>query len=284
LAIELGKINRLEVKREADISYILTDGEQEIFLHKKEAERAYEIGELIDVFLYDDNQARITASTKPPSVSIGETALLNVVSTNYNYGAFLYYGMVKDLLLSIDDLPKSHRLWPKPNDKLFVTMKEKHGRLFAHLLTRQDMRDMYDTDEELPVKEYYDIYHLLYLENGIIGFTENGTEVFIHKNNYRDLPRIGQKLNVRILAKNEYNYTGTLIAQKELMLDKDANIIYQYLLDNDGEMPFTDKSDVDEIYQVFKMSKSAFKRGLGHLKKMDAVELNPNDTKIKKVK
>jgi hypothetical protein len=68
------------------------------------------------------------------------------------------------------------------------------------------------------------------------------------------------------------------------MLDKDANIIYQYLLDNDGEMPFSDKSDVDEIYQVFKMSKSAFKRGLGHLKKMDAVELNPDDTKIKKVK
>ena len=130
----LGKINSLEVKREADISYILTDGTQEIFLHKKEAERPYEIGELIDVFLYDDNQGRVTASTKPPSILLGEKQLLEVVSSNYNYGAFLYYGMVKDLLLSIDDLPKSHRLWPKLNDKLFVKMKEKHGRLFAYLL------------------------------------------------------------------------------------------------------------------------------------------------------
>jgi len=280
----LGKINRLEVKREADISYILTDGEHEIFLHKKEAERPYEIGELIDVFLYDDNLARVTASTKPPSLTLGETQLLEVVSTNYNYGAFLYYGMVKDLLLSIDDLPKSHRLWPKPKDKLFVTMKEKHGRLFAHLLTRQDMRDNYEFTEDLIIKEYYDIYHLVYLENGIIGFTENGTEVFIHKNNYRELPRIGQKLNVRILSKNDNNYTGTMIAQKELMLDKDANIIYQFLIDNDGEMPYTDKSNVEEIYHVFKMSKGAFKRGLGHLKKMDVVELYPEKTIIKKVK
>ncbi|MFA7076211.1 MAG: S1-like domain-containing RNA-binding protein [Candidatus Izemoplasmatales bacterium] len=281
--MELGKINRLEVKREADISYILTDGFEEIFLHKKEAEKPYAIGELIDVFLYDDNLGRVTASTKPPSLFVDEVAMLEVVSTNYNYGAFLYYGLVKDLLLSIDDLPKTHRLWPKPTDKIFVTMAVKHDRLFARLLSRHELKMKLNPEDSLPIQEFCHAYQMYYIETGIIAFTEEGHEVFIHKNNYREMPRIGQKLSVKIISKNESgNYSGTLIAQKEIMLDKDANIVYQYLLDHDGIMPFTDKSDVDQIYQVFHMSKSAFKRALGHLNKLERIELNQDNTKIKK--
>ncbi|MDD4069726.1 MAG: S1-like domain-containing RNA-binding protein [Candidatus Izemoplasmatales bacterium] len=280
--MKLGRINELEVKREADISYILTDGVNEIFLHKKEAEKPYEIGERISVFLYDDNQGRITASTRPPSLKIDEIALLDVVSTNYNYGAFLYYGMVKDLLLSIDDLPKNHRYWPKPNDKIFVGMKEKQGRLFAKLLTRYDLKNSFSLLDDLEPGNNYDAFMMYYLDNGIVCFTEKGNEIFIHRNNYRDVPRIGQKLDVKILTKNEFNYSGTLIAQKELMLDKDANIVYQYLLDHDGEMPYTDKSDVEEIYQIFHMSKGAFKRALGHLNKYERIVLNKENTKIRR--
>ena len=281
--MELGKINRLEIKREADISYILTDGVQEIFLHKKEAERPYQIGEEIDVFLYDDNLSRVTASTKPPSIMKDEVACLEVVSSDYNYGAFLYYGMVKDLLLTIDDLPKSHRLWPKPGDKIFVTMKEKHGRLFARLLTRYELFSQFYPEEDLEIGKEYPTRNIYYLDNGIICFTEQGHEIFIHKNNYRDLPRIGQQVHVKIISKNESgNYSGSLIANKELMLDKDANIIYQYLLDNFGEMKYTDKSDPDEISKVFRMSKAAFKRALGYLKKENRVELLKEKTIMKR--
>jgi len=281
--MELGKINHLEVKREADISYILTDGLVEIFLHKKEAEKPYAIGEEIDVFLYDDNQGRLTASTKPPSIMLDQVALLEVVSTNYNYGAFLYYGMVKDLLLTIDDLPKSHRYWPKPTDKIFVVMKVKHDRLFARLLTRYELKTSMPVLDELKIGEFYHAFQMYYLEEGVIAFTAEGHEIFVHKNNYREMPRIGQRMSVKIISKNESgNYSGTLIAQKELMLDKDANIVYQYLLDHDGVMPFTDKSDVDQISKVFKMSKAAFKRALGHLRKLERVELNSENTKIKR--
>ncbi|MDY0023897.1 MAG: S1-like domain-containing RNA-binding protein [Candidatus Izemoplasmatales bacterium] len=281
--MELGKINQLEVKREADISYILTDGVEEIFLHKKEAEKAYSVGELIDVFLYDDNQGRITASTKPPSIFIDEVKLLDVVSTNYNYGAFLYYGMVKDLLLTIDDLPKSHRFWPKPNDKIFVTMKNKNNRLFARIISRNDLKHTFNPENEFSVKDEVEAYAMYFLDNGLTAFTEKGHEIFIHKNNFRTDVRIGQKLMVKILSKNESgNYSGTLIEQKELMLDKDAGRIYQYLLDQGGQMEFTDKSDPETIQKQFHMSKSAFKRALGHLKKMDQVELNIKNTKLKR--
>jgi predicted RNA-binding protein (virulence factor B family) len=279
--MQLGKNNRLIVKREADISYLLTDGEVEIFLHKKEAERPYVVGEEIDVFLYDDNQGRVTASTKPPSLIIGGIALLEVVSVNFNYGAFLYYGMIKDLLLSLDDLPKNKRLWPQANDKMFMSMQEKNNRLFAKVLTRHELTESFEDLEVLEKDEKYDAYVMYLIENGYLAYSEAGHEIFIHKNNIREEARIGKKVSVKIIAQNEKgNYSGTLIEQKEIMLDKDANIVFEYLENHGGIMPYTDKSDAADISKVFHMSKSAFKRALGHLYHLKKVELNKDNTKL----
>lgn len=279
----LGKFNELIVKRETDISYILTDGDLEIFLHKKEAERPYEDGEKIEVFLYDDNQGRITASTKKPLLELDEAALLEVVSFNYNYGVFLYYGMVKDLLLSLDDLPTNKKLWPRPKDKLWVTMKNKNNRLFGEMISRYKLSLYLPSPEDLVKSQSYDAYVQHLLENGLIAFTEQGHEIFVHHNNYREEVRIGQLLTIKIINKNETgNYSGSLIEQKELMLQTDAQTIYQYLLNHGGNMEYTDKSDADEIYRVFHMSKSAFKRALGHLYHLEKIELNKENTKIRR--
>jgi uncharacterized protein len=279
----LGEFNELIVKRETDISYILTDGDLEIFLHKKEAERPYEDGEKIEVFLYDDNQGRITASTKKPLLELDEAALLEVVSFNYNYGVFLYYGMVKDLLLSLDDLPTNKKLWPRPKDKLWVTMKNKNNRLFGEMISRYKLSLYLPDPEDLVKSQSYDAYVQHLLENGLIAFTEQGHEIFVHHNNYREEVRIGQLLTIKIINKNETgNYSGSLIEQKELMLQTDAQMIYQYLLDHGGNMEYTDKSDADEIYRVFHMSKSAFKRALGHLYHLKKIELSKENTKIRR--
>jgi predicted RNA-binding protein (virulence factor B family) len=282
--MKLGKINQLEVKREADISYILTDGFEEIFLHKKEAEKPYESGEMIDVFLYDDNQGRITASTRPPSLTVGEVGLLEVVEVKEKYGVWLNYGMVKDLLLSKDDLPKNLSLWPLPKDKLYVTMKVTGNRLFAQVLSRYELKNSLEPQEDLPEKEVVTAYLQFFIDAGIVLYTAEGHEIFVHKNNYREKYRLGQELNVKIIAKNDQgNYSGSMIEQKELMINKDADIIYEYLEAHGGFMTLTDKSSPEIIQGVFHMSKAAYKRALGHLKAQGKVELNPDNTKIKKV-
>jgi predicted RNA-binding protein (virulence factor B family) len=282
--MKLGKINQLEVKREADISYILTDGFEEIFLHKKEAEKPYESGEIIDVFLYDDNQGRITASTRPPSLTVGEVRLLEVVEVKEKYGVWLNYGMVKDLLLSKDDLPKNLSLWPLPKDKLYVTMKVTGNRLFAQVLSRYELKNSLEPQEDLPEKEVVTAYLQFFIDAGIVLYTAEGHEIFVHKNNYREKYRLGQELNVKIIAKNDQgNYSGSMIEQKELMINKDADIIYEYLEAHGGFMTLTDKSSPEIIQGVFHMSKAAYKRALGHLKAQGKVELNPDNTKIKKV-
>jgi predicted RNA-binding protein (virulence factor B family) len=276
----LGKVNTLKVLRETDIAYLLTDGTDEVFLHKKEAKKPYLDNEDIDVFLYADNQGRITASTKEPLITLGDVKMLEVVSINPKYGVFLYYGMVKDLLLSLDDLPTNKNQWPQINDRLFVEMIEKKGQLYGHIIGRKQITDYYPDTVELEDDTYCEAYVMYIVDHGIVAFTEQGHEVFIHKNNFRDEYHIGEYIKPKIIKRNPSGeYVGTLIEQKEIMLEKDALIILEYLEENDGVMEYTDKTDANTISEVFHMSKSAFKRALGTLYKAKKIELNKKYTK-----
>ena len=276
----LGKINTLSVLRETDIAYQLTDGIEEVFLHKKEAKRPYLDNELIDVFLYADNQGRITASTKEPLILLDEVRMLEVVSVNKRYGVFLYYGMVKDLLLSMDDLPEDVYKWPVVGDKVMIQMIEKKGQLFGHIIGRKQVTDHFPEREKLEENTNQNANVMYLIDHGIVAFTEQGHEIFIHKNNFRESLHIGESINPKILKQNPSGeYVGTLIEQKELMLDHDADAILSYLNAHQGIMKYTDKSDAEEIFKVFHMSKSAFKRALGRLYKEHLIELNKTNTK-----
>ncbi|MCK4552355.1 MAG: hypothetical protein KAU02_05495 [Tenericutes bacterium] len=276
----LGDINTLKVLRESDIAYVLTDGVEEVFLHKKEAKKPYLDNEEIDVFLYTDNLGRVTASTKEPLITLEGVKMLEVVNTNERYGVFVYYGMVKDLLLSLDDLPSDTRAWPQTGDRVMVEMIEKKDQLYAHIIGRKQITDHYPDAEVLTDLEKVEAHVMYIIDNGIVAYTEAGHEIFIHKNNVRNYYRVGQLVNPKILKRNPSGeYVGTLIEQKELMMSKDALYILDILEKNDGIMKYTDKSDAEEISKVFHMSKSAFKRALGSLYKAGKVELSKINTK-----
>lgn len=280
--MELGKINTLRVLRETDISYLLTDGLEEVFLHKKEALKAYEDHEEIDVFVYKDNEGRLTASTKTPFLEKGGFAKLQVVGKHHKLGVFLNYGLVKDLLLSLDDLPGALDMWPVVGDYLYVSMKESKGRLFAQIPSRNELSDFFDHIDRQTEIEQATITIMYHLDNGVVGISEQGHEVFMHRNNYRRRLRLGEIVDVDIIQKNDQNYSGKLIEQKEVMIDDDAQIILNYLKEHQGYMPYTDKSNPEVISKVFHMSKSAFKRALGKLYKEGKVELSKTQTKLKR--
>jgi len=277
--MELGKINTLKILRETDIAYLLTDGEEEIFLHKKEAKRPYLDDEEIDVFLYVDNLGRPTASTQEPLIQLGEVKLLEVVEIGKRYGAFLYYGMIKDLLISYDDLPTTFSKWPQIGDKVFVKMITKGEKLFGHIVGRKQITDEFPNRTLLVDNDTVKAYVMYLIDNGMVAYSEAGDEIFIHSNNYREEYRIGQLVKPKILKLNlSGEYVGTLIEQKQIMLEEDALRILEYLENNDDKMALTDKSSPELIYNTFHMSKSAFKRALGSLYRAKKVELEKNKT------
>ena len=281
--MNLGDYNTLKVLRESDIAYLLTDGENEYFLHKKEALRNYIKDEVLNVFMYVDNQGRPTASTKIPLITVNSAAFLEVVSVNPDLGVFLSYGMVKDLLLSKDDLPLSFNTWPIVGDQLFATIKIKKDLMFAKLVSRKMIQTFLPIPAELEEGTAYDAIVSFLLVEGLVCFTKEGHEIFVHYNNTRKKYRLGEPVSVMIIQKHENNeYTGTLIQQKEFMLQPDSQTIMRYLENHMGSMRFTDDSSPEEIQAAFHMSKGAFKRALGTLYKTGLVEFTPEKTLLVK--
>ncbi len=277
----IGTYNDLTVVRETDISYILTDGKQEVFLHKKETDKPLKTNQRIRVFIYVDNQGRPTASTKTVNISLDDGGFLEVVDVNYDLGVFLDNGLVKDLLLSKDDLPFNLDSWPVAGDFLFVVLKNRKDTLFAKFVGRKEIAGYFPAAVELTIDDHVQSHVQYLLPEGLVAFTRSGHEIFVHVNNTRRSYRLGEKVSPRILKHNPSDeYVGSLIETKETMIKEDARAILEYLKDRGGIMRFTDSSSPEEIQAAFNMSKSAFKRALGSLYKQGYVELLPDKTKI----
>ena len=281
MALAMGKYNILKVLRESDLAYILSDGRDEIFLHKRQAGGILEIDSEVEAFLYYDNQKRITATLNKPTVDTVKAAFVKVVGVNPHLGVFLDVGLIKDLLLSRDDLSFKKKEWPQVGDEILVKMKVSRNQLTAKIIPRYDVKKYLTPTTELIEGEGYVSYCVFIAEEGVVFLTKEGHYIYVYYKNMRKSYRLGEKAYVKISKiKLDHKYNGTLILQKELMLRQDAIVIKNSLEAHDGQMSLTDKSSPEEINEVFKMSKAAFKRGLGSLYKEKKVLLGKDATTL----
>ena len=63
-------------------------------------------------------------------------------------------------------------------------------------------------------------------------------------------------------------------------MDPVANKIMELLKENNGFLPLTDKSEPEEIYSLFAVSKKVFKKSLGFLYRERKVSLETNGIKL----
>ena len=283
MALKMGTVNTLEVVREADISYILTDGLEDIFLHKRQAHGELTAGDNVDVFLYYDGQKRITATMNIPTIGFKTPGFCKVVDVNKRLGVFLQIGISKDLLLSRDDLPFKKSEWPEVGDEIFVRLRASRNQLTAKIIPRYDIPQYLKPETELVEKESYTAYVVFFGEEGIALTTKEGHGIYVYFKYIRKNYRLGQEVEVKIInVKPDGTYNGTFIQQKELMISEDALFIKKQLETYHGEMMVTDKSDPQVIYEKFHMSKSAFKRAVGSLYREKIIILTPNSIQLVK--
>ncbi len=97
---ELGRLNQLHVVRESPHGVYL-DGETlgEILLPRRYCHKDTVPGASLEVFLYRDSEDRLVATTETPFVMAGEFGSLRVRSVHPELGAFLDWGLSRDLLL-----------------------------------------------------------------------------------------------------------------------------------------------------------------------------------------
>ena len=97
--VKLGKYNQLEVVKTVDFGVYLDGGDDgEILLPSRYVPEGCKPGDVLNVFIYLDNEERLVATTLEPYVQVGEFACLEVAWVN-EYGAFLDWGLMKDLFV-----------------------------------------------------------------------------------------------------------------------------------------------------------------------------------------
>lgn len=267
--LEVGSVYNLEVEKEEEFGYFLTNGEDKVLLHHNEVSGNVEIGEHVDVFLYHDKQGRVTATMSIPEVQLGTYGWAEVVEVKAKLGAFVNIGISKDILVSTDNLPSFISCWPEIGDQLYVTLIHDHvGRLLGKPASEEAIFDYsIEATEDLHNKNISGrIYRVLSVGNAMISL--EGYRSFIHESERLTELRLGQLVTGRVIGvKEDGTLNVSLLPRKQESLDEDALKLYEFMGNNKGAMPYWDKSQPEDIQLEFQMSKAAFKRALGKLMK-----------------
>jgi predicted RNA-binding protein (virulence factor B family) len=126
----LGKRNNLSIVRESTPGLYLDGGELgEILLPGRYIPANLKPKDKLDVFIYRDSEDRLVATTEIPLATVGEFAAMKVVSINERVGAFLDWGLAKDLLLPFREQEKPARVGQKV--VVFVYLDPKSERIVA---------------------------------------------------------------------------------------------------------------------------------------------------------
>ena len=278
----IGELNKLKVKRETDISYILTDDYEpyEVFMHFNQATKRLVENEIVEVFLYYDNKHRLCATMEDPIITTKKFGFVECVSQRENVGCFMNIGIAKDILLSKDILPTNIKGWPKQGDKLPCILKVKKDSLVCKIISREDIAIK---NASLKINDTVSAYVTSFTSTGLLAVDEEYNVIYVHKSMIRKKYRIGEEIILTIIninSKGEYN--GSTITQKETMRLSDSEMLLNYLKEMGGIIPLGNASTPEEISKIFTLSKSAFKRAVGALYKERLIEIEDHRIILKK--
>ena len=266
---DLGRYNRLRIVKRTDIGIFLdTDDFGEILLPRKYVLDTMRPGDDIEVFIYNDSEDRVVATTLTPRAQVGECAYLKVVGSS-KFGAFLDWGLPKDLLVPFSEQQKPMQKGYSYTVYLFVD--ETTQRIAAS--TR--LEDYLSMDGS-GFKPRQSVDCLIY-GNSDLGFKAvvNGTHLgqFYSNETFQRL-HYGEKIGAyikRIRSDGRIDLVLQLPSQQGR--DQLSDAIVSHLRQNQGVSTLTDKSPPDDIYRTFGVSKANYKKALGRLYKQGRIAI-----------
>ncbi|MDD5228881.1 MAG: S1-like domain-containing RNA-binding protein [Methylococcales bacterium] len=267
--INIGKINTLKISKQNSSGIYLSDesGKQVLLVDKKPLK--YELDDSVDVFVFVDGDEHLAATTQKPLAQVGDIAYLKVVSVNY-YGAFLEWGLAKNLLVPFSEQHHELEVGESYFFKLFLDDKERFVATtkLNHFLADEVKPDEFTVGQKvnLLIADETDLgvkaivnnaYWGLLYENEIFQTLQKGQRIDGYIKTIRDDLRLDLVLN-----EIGYGKVTTL-----------TDTILKMLRDNGGELAVSDKSEPEKIYTLFGVSKKVFKQAIGALYKQKLIEI-----------
>lgn len=273
--VQVGNYNTLKVSRKVDFGFYLEDGGDGILLPTRFAPKGLKPGDEINVFVYHDSDNRLIATTQKAKACVGEVVKMKAVAVT-RQGAFLDWGLMKDLFVPASKQLGGMREGGEYLVKLYID--EMTGRVAATEKLEQSL-----SNDQLTVKEMDQVDLLVYRKSelGFVVIINNLHTGIIHQNEIFGDVQIGDKLKgfvKKILPGNKIDVVlGKPGFQK---VEDEAGKIIRLLEENNGYLPYNDKSAPEEIYEFFGMSKKTFKMTTGNLYKQRKLEFTQTGIKL----
>ena len=254
----------LSIARSSGPGFYLDGGELgEILLPGRLIPKHAAPGVKLDVFIYLDSEDRLVATTEIPYAMVGEFAYLKVLSVNERIGAFLDWGLSKDLLLPFreQDIPVREGQWIIA----YVGLDHKSNRIMASTRLNRHLNR-----EELQFKEGQQVMFLITSKTplGYNAIVENTHRGLLYHDNLSTPLKTGQKLKGYIRAVRPGGKLDlSLDASGYKRVASLTDDILEALERSGGHLGFDDDSSPQTIREKFGCSKKAFKQALGALYK-----------------
>lgn len=280
--IQLGKRNDMKVLRMVDFGAYLDAGDVgEILLPSRYVPEGCKEGDEVNVFVYLDSEERLVATTQQSLVEVNHFACLEVKWVN-EHGAFLDWGLMKDLFCPFREQKQKMQVGSKY--VVYAYIDAVTYRIVASAKLEKFLSN------ETPDYERWDEVDVMVCQKTDLGFKVIVDEKFygmlFEKDVFKPLKK-GDRMKAYI---KQVRPDGKI----DIVLQKESGrehvegvaerLMQELFASNGGSLPFHDKSDPEEIYAAFGVSKKAFKRAVGDLYKRNLITLTDNGIELRRDK
>ncbi len=276
MAVEIGKVNKLKVLRVVTIGVYL-DGDTigDVLMPKRYVPYGTKEGDELEVFIYLDSEDRLIATTETPLALVGDFAYLKVVSVS-NYGAFLDWGLMKDLLVPFRE--QKEKMEKDRSYVVYVYFDDETGRIAASAKIDRFLDNLspkYEPGEEV------DLMIANRTELGYKAIINGLHSGILYYNQVFKPLSMGLKLKGYIAKVREDEKIDLMLERPgyEKMDDLSEQVL-AVLREHGGFMQVSDKSSPRDIESYFKMSKKNFKKALGALYKKRLIVIEKDGVQL----
>ena len=268
--LKIGEKQTLRIDKQVPFGVYLTGDvpNERFLLPRSQVPAGAAIGDELEVLRYKDSEDRLIATRKEPKLTLHQVGYLTVIQVS-RIGAFLDWGLDKDLLLPYHEQPRER---VKEGQTVLVAVYlDKSERLCATMNVYPWLRtdSPYQTGDQV---------------TGIVYETSRNFGAFVAVDSIysaliprRELVRelkAGDVVRARVTGVKPDGKLDLSIREKSyLQIEADVETVLNMLNEGGGMIPFTDKASPELIREQAHMSKNEFKRAIGHLLKENRISI-----------
>lgn len=276
--VKLGEHNKMTITRFVESGAYLDAGEGlEILMPKRYTTPEMHPGDEVEVFVYLDQANKPVATTETPLVKVGGFACLRVNWLN-EYGAFLDWGLLKDLFVPFGQ--QRTRMEKGEDYIVYVYVDEVTGRIVG---TSRISRHITENTQDLQAHQEVEVlvYKRTQMGYKAIILGPNCEGLIYHNELFRPL-NYGDRLTAYVKNVRRDGKVDLVLQESGRQHVEDFSVTLLQSLQQKANhfIPLNDKSDPEDIYDYYGVSKKTFKRAVGALYKERLIEIGDDGIRL----